>query len=142
MAVDHFSSHSSFNENKSSPLGGCRLCFASFPGQSTVRLPNIWKTASTALSVISQGTPPRNTRGEYVGLLWRRGGSCPLHVQYTVGPWGGREGGREGEREREREREQEREFLMSQLLNHIHMGTGPEVEGNLKLMHNAMFPLS
>ena len=31
-------------------------------------------------SVISQGTPPKNTLQEYVGFLCTLGGNCPLHV--------------------------------------------------------------
>ena len=49
---------------------------------------------------MSHGTPPRKTRGEKVGFLCRRAGSCPLHVQITSES--------EGERREEERRERQK----------------------------------
>ena len=78
------------------------MCLLSLPGQSTVRFPHGWNAARRAASVMSQGTPPRKTRGEKVGFLCLLGGNCPLHVHITSESeeggkgGGGKRGGGEG----------------------------------------------
>ena len=66
--------HTHTHTHTHTPFGGCLLCLDSLPGQSMDRLPYCWKVARSVASVTSQGTPPRNTRGENVGFLCLRDG--------------------------------------------------------------------
>ena len=62
------------------PLGGFFEWFLSLPGQSTVTGPNCLNCCWSCNSVMSHGTPPRNTLQLYKGFFVFLGGSCPTQV--------------------------------------------------------------